>query len=191
SRRQLETTATLETIQVEVAVAQADVDLRAAQLRQAQSQLEERRLELLNTTVRAPISGLVGLRNAERGQMVNSSTRLFMIGDTDEVRIQVMLTERMLTYIREGMTVNLYADSIPDTIFESRISRISPFLDANTLRTQAYIDMENPGGVLRSGMFVNVDVLYGETEEAVLIPNNAIYRHPRTGEQGVYVMTPP
>src|SRR5690554_1701316 len=93
--RQLETTASLESIQVQVAVGQADVDLRAAQLRQAQSQLEERRLQLLNTTVRAPISGTVGQRNAERGQMVNGNTRMFLIGDLDEVRIEVLLTERI------------------------------------------------------------------------------------------------
>jgi len=188
--RQLETTASLESIQVQVAVGQADVDLRAAQLRQAQSQLEERRLQLLNTTVRAPISGTVGQRNAERGQMVNGNTRMFLIGDLDEVRIEVLLTERMLTYIRQGMTVNLYSDSWPGRSFESRISRISPFLDVNTLRTQAYIDMENPDGRMRPGMFLNVDVMYGETEEAVLVPNSAIYRHPRTGEQGVFIMEP-
>lgn len=188
--RQLETTASLESIQVQVAVAQADVDLRTAQLRQARSQLEERRLQLLNTTVRAPIAGTIGQRNAERGQMVNSNTRMFLIGDLDEVRIEVQLTERMLTYIRQGMTVNLYSDSWPNQVFESRISRISPFLDVNTLRTQAYIDMENPEGRMRPGMFLNVDVLYGETEEAVLLPNSAIYRHPRTGEQGVFIMEP-
>jgi HlyD family secretion protein len=189
--RQLETTATLENIQVQVDVARANVDLRRAQENQARSQLEERRLQLLNTTVRAPISGIVGQRNAERGQMVTSNSRLFLIGDMDEVRIEVLITERQLNFIREGMTVHLYSENWSDTMLESRISRISPFLDTNTLRTQAYIDMPNPAGLLRPGMFLNVDVLYGESAEAVLIPNSAIYRHPRTGVEGVFVMTPP
>jgi RND family efflux transporter MFP subunit len=191
TERQLETMASLETIEVQVAVARANVDLREAQENQANSQLEERRLELVNTTVRAPISGLVGLRNAERGQMASTGTALFLIGDVDEVRIEVLLTERMLNYIREGMSVNLYSDNWPDTMLDADISRISPFLDPETLRTQAYIDMANPDNLMRPGMFVNVDVLYGETEEAVLIPNSAIYRHPRTGVEGVYVMNAP
>tara|TARA_R110002072_G_scaffold142853_1_gene288500 strand:- start:73504 stop:74871 length:1368 start_codon:yes stop_codon:yes gene_type:complete len=189
--RQLETQSTLENIQVEVAVAKANVDLRAAQENQARSQLEERRLQLLNTTVRAPISGIVGQRAAERGQMVTTGSRLFLIGDMDEVRIEVLITERQLNFIRQGMTVNLYSENWQDVILESRISRISPFLDTNTLRTQAYIDMDNPNGLMRPGMFLNVDVLYGETEEAVLIPNSALYRHPRTGVEGVFVMSPP
>jgi len=191
TERQLETTANLETIEVQVAVARANMDLREAQENQARSQLEERRLELVNTTVRAPINGLVGLRNAERGQMASTSTPLFLIGDVDEVRIEVLLTERMLNYIREGMSVNLYSENWPSTMLEADISRISPFLDPETLRTQAYIDMENPDNLMRPGMFVNVDVLYGETEQAVLIPNSAIYRHPRTGVEGVYVMNAP
>lgn len=191
TERQLETTANLETIEVQVAVARANVDLREAQENQARSQLEERRLELVNTTVRAPISGLVGLRNAERGQMASTGSPLFLIGDVDEVRIEILLTERMLNYIREGMSVNLYSDNWPNTMLDARISRISPFLDPQTLRTQAYIDMVNPDALMRPGMFVNVDVLYGETEQAVLIPNSAIYRHPRTGIEGVYVMNAP
>jgi HlyD family secretion protein len=75
-------------------------------------------------------------------------------------------------------------------VLDAQISRISPFLDANTLRTQAYIDMENINGLMRPGMFLNVDVLYGETAEAVLIPNSSIYRHPRTGVEGVFVIKP-
>jgi HlyD family secretion protein len=189
--RQLETASTLENIEVEVAVARANVDLRLAQENQARSVLEERRLQLLNTTVRAPISGIVGQRNAERGQMATSNSRLFLIGDLDEVRIEVLITERQLNYIREGMTVNLYSENWPDQVLESRISRISPFLDVNTSRTEAYIDMGNLKGLMRPGMFLNVDVFYGESAEAVLIPNSALYRNPRTGVEGVYVMTPP
>jgi len=97
----------------------------------------------------------------------------------------------MLTYIREGMSVSLYSENWPDLRFDASVSRISPFLDANTLRTQAYVEMENPDRMLRPGMFLNADIYYGETEDAVLIPNSAIYRHPRTGVEGVYVMTPP
>jgi len=191
TERRLETVSALEDIQVQVDVAQANVELRRAQENQAQSVVEERRLELANTTVRAPTSGMVGQRNVERGQIVSASAPLFIIGDLDDVRIEMLLTERMLTYIREGMSVSLYSENWPDLRFDASVSRISPFLDANTLRTQAYVEMENPDRMLRPGMFLNADIYYGETEDAVLIPNSAIYRHPRTGVEGVYVMTPP
>lgn len=191
TERRLETVSALEDIQVQVDVAQANVELRRAQENQARSVVEERRLELANTTVRAPISGMVGQRNVERGQIVSANAPLFIIGDLDEVRIEMLLTERMLTYIREGMSVSLYSENWPDLRFEASVSRISPFLDVNTLRTQAYIEMENPDRMFRPGMFLNADVYYGESQDAVLIPNSAIYRHPRTGVEGVYVMDQP
>lgn len=191
TERRLETVSALEDIQVQVDVARANVELRRAQENQARSVVEERQLELANTTVRAPISGMVGQRTVERGQMISANTPLFMIGDLDQVRIEVLLTERMLTYIREGMTVSLYSENWPDVRFDASVTRISPFLDANTLRTQAYIEMENPDRMLRPGMFLNADIFYGETQSAVLIPNSAIYRHPRTGVEGVYVMNQP
>jgi len=189
--RQLETQSALDTIRGQVAVAEADLDLRRAQQRQVESQLTERRLDLARTVVKAPVSGTIGLRNVELGQMVSPSTRLFLIGDLSAMQVEVLLTERNLQFIRQGMAVNLYSDSWPDTVIEAGIARISPFLDSATLRTQAYIDVDNSEGLLRPGMFVTVDVLYGESEQAVLIPNAAIYRHPRTGVEGIFVMQPP
>lgn len=189
--RQLETQSALESIQAQVAVAEADLDLRRAQQRQVESQLEERRMELERTVVRAPVAGTIGLRSAERGQIVGPNSRLFLIGDLSSMQVEILLTERNLQYIKQGMAVNLYSDSWTDLIIEGEIARISPFLDSSTLRTQAYIDVSNEEGLLRPGMFVTVDVLYGESEQAVLIPNSAIYRHPRTGVEGIFVMQPP
>lgn len=189
--RSLETSAALDTARSEVSIAEADLDLREAQENQARSLAEERLLQLQNATIVAPIDGTVGQRNAEVGQLATTTTRLFVIGDLSEVRVEMLLSERMLNYVEEGMPVNVFSDSWPDTVISSTISRISPFLDINTLRTTAFIETENTRGLLRPGMFVSVDILYGESEEAVLVPNSALYRHPRTGIEGVYVISQP
>jgi HlyD family secretion protein len=75
----------------------------------------------------------------------------------------------------------------PDNVIQASISRISPFLNPVTHSTEAEIDIEDHQDVLRPGMFVTVDVLYGESSLAALIPNAAIYRDPRDGREGVYV----
>lgn len=189
--KRLETQAALDDMQAQVEVAEANVELRQAQEAQARSQMQERKLQLDNTIVRAPVSGWVGQRNAERGQQVSASSQLFIIGDLSNVEIEIPMTEKMLSYLQAGTPVEIRSDIWPDTVLTSTIARISPFLDANTLRTQGYVEMQNPQGLLRAGMFVSVDVLYGNTDQAVLIPNNAIYRHPRTGQEGVFVVEKP
>lgn len=188
--RRLETQASLDDIRSQVAVAEADVELRRAQEEQTRSQLEEQQVALRSTTIRAPVTGQVGQRNAEVGQQVNTGTELFVIGDFDQVRVEVDLTERMLSYVEEGMPVNVYSDYWTSAPLEAEISRISPFLDTQTLRTRATIDVDNSDGRLRSGMFVTADILYGESEQATLVPNSALYRNPDTGEQGVFIVQP-
>lgn len=191
SERQLDSQASLDDMRAQVAVAEANVDLRRAQEAQARSQVEERKLQLDHTVVRAPISGKVGQRNAERGQQVSASSQLFIIGDLSRVQIEVPLTEGMLTYLKEGTPVNIRSENWPGTVLHSEIARISPFINANTMRTEGYVELDNPAGLLRAGMFVTVDVLYGTTEQAVLIPNTALHRNPQTGEEGIFLMSAP
>lgn len=185
--RQLGTQAELDAAIADAGSAEADLDLMLAQRDQAASVLQEREAELADTLVRAPIDGVVGARNAEVGQQASTNVPLFVIGDVDRMRVSVTLTQRMLGYIGTGTNVRVYSDTDPDTYIEASISRISPYLHDVTHTTDAEINIDRHGGKLRPGMFVTVDVLYGESEQASLVPNSALYRHPRDGRQGVYV----
>jgi multidrug efflux pump subunit AcrA (membrane-fusion protein) len=158
-----------------------------AQRRQAESLVEERRSALGETVVRAPIAGVVGGRNAEIGQLASASTPLFVIGDPSSMRVTITLTQAMLGYIETGTPVHVFSDAAPDRPLAATIARISPFLHAVTRTTNAEIDIDEQGAQLRPGMFVNVDVLYGESDEGVLVPNNALYHDPRDGREGIWL----
>src|SRR5690606_12732274 len=186
AERNLTSVADLETAQADALSAEADLALMQAKLEQAASQVAERQDELADTVVRAPVSGIVGGRNAEVGQLASSSTPLFVIGDTSDMIVEVTLTQRMLGYIRPGTTANVVSDAAPDEVIEAAVTRISPFLHPVTRTTTAEIEVLRSTELLRPGMFVTVNVLYGETELAPLIPNSAIYRNPRDGRTGVY-----
>lgn len=117
---------------------------------------------------------------------VSTNTRLFTIGDLSESKITINLTERMLSYINTGQTIRIFSENLADTVLTAEISRISPFLGAGNFSTEAEIDINNESNVLMPGMFVTVDVLYGESERATIIPLSAIHRNPQTGVSGVY-----
>jgi HlyD family secretion protein len=188
--RNLDSGVSLENVRSQLAIAQADLDLRVAQENQARSLVEERLVQVQNATIRAPISGTIGQRNAEVGQLAGASSRLFVIGELSSMRIELMLSDRMLDYIGIGVPVNVTSTSWEGRTMTSSISRISPFLDVNTMRTQAFVEMDNPQNLLRPGMFVTVDILYGQSDAAVLVPNSALYRDPRTGIEGIYIVSP-
>lgn len=185
----LEAQLEIETLQADIDEAEASVDLASSQKERAASQVEERQTILENTVIRAPINGVVGSRNAEVGQRVDSSIRLFQIGDIDNMRIFVTLTERMSNVIEPGSPARLLTLQTGDNNpgLEAVVARISPFLDPVTHTTLAELEVLQNNAMLRPGMFVNVDIVYGESEESLLIPKTALYDHPIVGETGVYL----
>lgn len=185
--RNLGSAAELEGAQAEALSAEAELLLMQAQRQQAASLVAERRSALAETTVRAPITGIVGGRNAEIGQLATTSSPLFVIGDPTSMRVTITLTQRMLGYIATGTPVSIVSDTAPEQPLSAQISRISPFLHPVTRTTNAEIDVEEHGTLLRPGMYVSVDVLYGESQTAPLVPNNAIYTDSRTGTEGVWL----
>ncbi len=177
----------LERAELQVQSAEATLELTQAQVDQARSTMAERQDELNRTIIRSPISGIVGGRNAEVGMQANNNTLLFTVGDVDNTKVIVSLTENMVRNISIGQTAVIFSETIGDTLLYGEVARISPFLSQGSFSTQGEIDIPNDSGLLMPGMFVTVDILYGESEQATIVPISAIYQHPRTGEQGIYV----
>jgi len=185
--KQMTSASELESVQMETASAEANVALAKARAEQAQATIDEYEEALAQTVIRAPIAGTVGNRNAEIGMFVNSNTRLFTLGQLDTVRIGIVLTDRMLNYIETGQRAEIQTASLPFGSVDAKLSRISPFLHPVTHSTDAEIDLANPDHQLKPGSFVTVDVYYGESEQATLVPLSALYENPATGETGIYV----
>ena len=183
----------LETLEARVDAARAEADEETARVDEARAVVEERHSALARATVRSPVGGKVGRRDVEVGMLVDPNQALFRVGDTDRVIIEVPLTEDMLSYLVEGQPVQIFpgrggASSHPDEALHASISRISPFLSEDSFSTVAEIDVDNSSGRLRPGMFVTVDVLYGETEEATLVPSSALWEDPQDGERRIFVV---
>jgi RND family efflux transporter MFP subunit len=178
----------IERLEAQLAAAEAARAQERARLAQTRASVEEHRTALDRTTVRAPIDGHVGRRNVEVGMRVDPSTLLFVLGTLDRLIVEAPLTEAMLGYVREGQRVQLGARSLGDGTIEARVSRISPFLAERSFSTMAEIDVAADDGRLRPGMFVTVDILYGESQTATILPSGAVWEEPRTGEPLVFVV---
>lgn len=187
AERELTSVTELETAQTRAISARADVALAQARVEQAKATEDERKEALLQTVIRSPVTGRIGNRNAEVGMFVNGNSKLFTVGQLDNVRVKVVLSDLMIQYIKEGQRVEIVDQRTPEGIIDATLSRISPFLNPVTHSTDAEIDLKNPDGLLKPGMFVTVDIFYGESEQATLIPLSAMFENPSTGITGVYV----
>lgn len=171
-----------EILRADLARAEANVDSAAAAV-------DEREWILSQTVIRSPVDGRVGRRNAEVGMRVDGASPLFVVGDLSSVRVVVRITERMMRFIHVGQTALIHSQHFPETVLRASVSRISPFLESGSFSTEAVIDLPNPEGLLHSGMFVDVDILYGESEPVTLVPVSALHEEPRSRSFGVFVVT--
>jgi RND family efflux transporter MFP subunit len=178
----------LETREAQLAAAQASADQARARVDQARAVVQERRSALDKTLIRAPVAGHIGQRNAEVGMLATPSDVLFVLGDLDDLVVEVPLTGQMLGHIRVGQPVSISSPALRGTAVAGTLARISPFLEEGSFSTVGEIDVANQQGRLSPGMFVTVDILYGQSERATLVPASALWEDPRTGVQGVFVV---
>ena len=188
SEKQMTSNLEVETQKAQLDGAKANYKVAQAQADQARANLQQARINLSRTVLRAPIAGYVGSRNAEVGMQVTPSSQLLLLGELDRVKVRVELTEVMSGKVKVGQRVSIQPEDTTSSKFmEAKVSRISPFLDPVTHSTMAEIDLKNPGLKLKPGMFVSVDIFYGESQQATLVPNSALFQNPVTGETGIYV----
>jgi HlyD family secretion protein len=182
---------TVDSLRSQVEAARAAAATAKAQVATAEATVAETREVQAQTVVRAPITGHIGQRNAEVGMLADPQTPLFIIGRLDNMRVEVPVTQDVLARVEPGQRVELRAGGRASQPIEATVSRISPFLQAGSFTAEVEIDVPNASGALVPGMFVTVDIFYGKSETATLVPASALYENSATGERGVYVTAGP
>ncbi len=178
----------LESLEAQLDALRAGADEDVARVEQARATAEERRSALGKTEVRAPVSGRLGERRVEVGMRVDPSAVLFQVGDLDELIVELNLTEAMLARVATGQPALLSSRGDSGEPVRAELSRISPFLAEQSFTAAGEIDVDNRGGRLRPGMFVDVRILVGESRRATLVPVGALWDDPRSGRRGVFVV---
>jgi multidrug efflux pump subunit AcrA (membrane-fusion protein) len=135
-------------------------------------------------TLLAPTTGVVMEKRAFEGQGVKAGENLFMIAPTDPVWIEAAVHERDLPFVREGHSARVTAEGLPGRTFRGRISYLYPQLRESTRTVVARIEVPNPGGQLRPGMYATVRI-ESRTEPVLSVPTSAVLH---TGTRSVVFM---
>lgn len=123
--------------------------------------------------VRAPLAGVVTERTANAGLNIDPATPLFTIVDLSTVWVIADLFERDFAKVREGSAVTITSASYPGETLRGRVSYIDPQVQQETRTAKLRVEVPNPGGRLRLGMYVDVSV--GDTaREGLFVPKAAV-----------------
>jgi cobalt-zinc-cadmium efflux system membrane fusion protein len=124
----------------------------------------------------APISGTVISRAANPGEVIAADKEILRIADLSNVWVMGQVYEKDLGKVSVGSGASITSDTYPGRVFRGRVSYIDPTLEPATRTAQARIELANPGGALKIGMFVNVAfAALGVAESTTpVIPKSAV-----------------
>lgn len=126
------------------------------------------------TNVPAPIDGVVTERLANVGLNVDPSTKLFAIVDLANVWIIADVYEKDLHRIRQGDRATVTTKAFPDRSLDGRVGYIDPQLNSSTRTAKLRVEVPNPAGDLRLGMYAEVAIASAATASALAVPKAAI-----------------
>ena len=153
---------------------QADYDSVQAQYDQAMARVEEVKALINKKTIRAPFGGVLGIRAVNLGQYLQSGAQVAPLQSLDPIYANFWLPQQNFGQIGAGQAVRVRADGLPDVEFEGKINAVDSVIDEATRNVRVQATLPNPKGLLRPGMFVNVEVPLAETASHVVLPATAI-----------------
>jgi RND family efflux transporter MFP subunit len=145
---------------------------RQALLAQRRSELALARQQLTDTTVHAPIDGIVQLKRASIGEYLAAGAPLVDIVRMNPLRLQAQVPERDAATVRFGQNVRVSVDGVT-RIYVGQIRRLSPVITQESRMLMVEADVPNDGN-LRPGSFAKAEIVTNDAKMAVTVPNNAI-----------------
>ena len=141
-------------------------------LADAQARLASAGKQLAQTTVRAPITGVISEREVDAGDVVTVGAELFRIVDLGSLRLEASVAASEIDRLKPGMPVE-FAVSGYDRRFTGRIERINPTVDPTTGQVRIYVTIPNERQSLVSGLFAEGRVAT-DTRKAIGVPADAV-----------------
>jgi membrane fusion protein, copper/silver efflux system len=136
-------------------------------------------------TVTAPISGVVAELGAREGMTVMAGASLFRINGLDTIWVNAEIPESQADIVQPGNLVEARTPALSGKVFKGRVTAILPEINPATRTIKARIELANPGGQLKPGMFATIDLTPRGRKEVLTVPTEAVIQ---TGKRNVVIV---
>jgi len=157
---------------------QSQYDTADADYKPAVAQADNIRSLIAKKTIRAPFTGLLGIRLVNLGQILNAGDEIVSLQALDPIFVNFSLPQQQLGRIRSGLAVRVKTDALPGEVIGGTITAINPQVENATRNVLVQATVANKGHRLRPGMFVNVSILLPEQDRVLVIPSTAVLNAP-------------
>ena len=161
-------------------------DAAKARLDAARAAADVGRKALADTTLVAPIDGVVSARIVQAGERVPVDGRIVTISDISRLELAASVPAGEAARLAVGAAITLGVEGLDGVPINGRIERINPSAAAGSRSIELYAVIDNPEGRLRGGLFAQGQVAAGAAQERVAVPASAV--HEEGGDQVLYVL---
>lgn len=168
--------ANVEASDAKIDIAKADVKAAQAEVDVTQAELEKTRVQVAFATITAPFDGVITSRSFFENDFVRAANDggniepLLTVNRTDLFRVVVLIPDRDVSATDVGDGAELEIDSLPGKKFQGKVSRFASALDPQTRLMRVEIDLPNPTGSIKAGMYGQVTIVLDQERNLWSVP---------------------
>jgi len=155
-------------------ISRSDFDTAAANQKETEARVGEIRATIERKTIRAPFSGVLGLRQVNLGQYLSAGDPVVPLQSLNPIYVNFGVPQQDAAQVRMGRQVRIAARELAGIEFGGRVTALDSVVDPSTRNIQVQATLSNPENKLRPGMFVQAELGLGESQTVITVPTSGI-----------------
>src|ERR1700732_1266157 len=155
-------------------ISRMDYDQATSQQKATEANVAEIRATIARKTIRAPFSGILGIRKVNLGQYLAAGAPMVVLQSLNPIYVDFGVPQQTAAQVKVGSKLRVASEDPAGHGFTGRVTALDSVIDETTRNVQVQATLANPEGKLRPGMFVQVDVGVGASRAAIALPASAI-----------------
>ena len=161
-------------------ISQQEYDIVTTNLRSSLADIELVNANLQRTEIRAPFSGVIGLRNVSSGAVVSPSTLIVRLQQISSLKLDFSIPEKYGPFVRPGSTISFLVDGATETS-QGVVYAVEPGVDEQTRNLRIRAKVNNASARFRPGTFARV-TLTVQNEQSLVVPTQAVIPQTRSNQ---------
>jgi membrane fusion protein, multidrug efflux system len=155
-------------------ISRVEYDQATSQRKASEANVAEIKATIERKTIRAPFSGILGIRQVNLGQYLSAGQAIVSLQALTPIYVNFGVPQQTLSQVVIGHAVRVAKEDLPNSAFSGRVTAVDSVVNEATRNIQIQATLSNPEGKLRPGMFVQVEVPLGAARSVIALPASAI-----------------
>jgi membrane fusion protein (multidrug efflux system) len=168
-------------------ISKSEYDNATAQRKATEAQVGDVKAAIARKTIHAPFSGMLGIRQISLGQYLAAGQSIVSLQSLSPIYVNFGVPQQDAPMMGIGRSLQVTTSDLPGVVFKGKITALDSVINEQTRNIQVQATFQNPGGKLRPGMYVQVELPLGKPRDVIPLPASAINYAPYG--DSVYVVT--